>query len=79
MPIFELLNTTTDEVEEHWMSNADREEFLRTHPHYRQHFSTMNLGDPTRMGTYTNKLPKAFREGILGKAKRAHPLGTIQT
>lgn len=77
MPIYEYFNSETDKVEEHMVKMADAEQFLIDRPHLTRKVGAPRLVDPMRLGTFNNKLPDDFKEGILGKAKEAHPLGTI--
>lgn len=79
MPIYEYYNSETDTVEEHMVKIADAEQFLKDHPNLSRKIAAPRLVDPLRLGTYTNRLPSDFKDGILGKAKAAHPLGTIET
>lgn len=59
------------------MPYRELHEFQEQHPNL-QYRPYINLADPMRLGTYTNHLPTRFREEILGKAKKAHPLGSIE-
>lgn len=77
MPIYEYFNSETKQVEEHMVKIAEAEEFLRNNPHLTRKVGAPRLVDPMRLGTFNNRLPDDFKEGILGKAKEAHPLGTI--
>lgn len=73
----DFYNTDNDTVEEHFLT-VSIADFEAANPHLKWK-PMIRIGDSIRMGTYTNKLPSQFVEGILGKAKKAHPLGTIQT
>jgi len=77
VPLYDFHNDKTGEVEEHLLPYSRLHAFQDENPHLR-YKPSIKLVDPTRLGTYTNKLPTDFREGILGKAKKAHPLGDIQ-
>lgn len=80
MIVYDFINETTGEVEEVWLkSSGALGDYETANPHMKRQITIPNHGDPLRLGTWTNKMPTQFREGILGKAKTAHPLGTIQT
>lgn len=79
MPIYEYYNSETKLVEEHMVKIADAEQFLKDNPQLTRKIAAPRLVDPMRLGTFSNRLPDDFKEGVLGKAKAAHPLGTIET
>lgn len=43
MPVYHYKNTETDEVEEHVVSMADKDEFEETNPHLEQVFLKVNM------------------------------------
>ena len=79
MIVYDFTNETTGEVEEVWLKSSDElADYETNNPHMKRCITVPNHGDPLRLGTWTNKMPTQFREGILNKAKNAHPLGTIK-
>jgi hypothetical protein len=79
MPLYDFINEQTGEVEEKVMPYSELHKFQEDNPHMKYKPGFRGYADPTLLGTYTNRLPTQFREGILEKAKKAHPLGNIQT
>ena len=39
MPTYDFLNTETNEVEEHFMTISQKEQFLNDNPHMKQHYT----------------------------------------
>lgn len=53
MPLYDFLNTDTNEIFEKKMSIADKEQYLKTNPHIQSYFGNMAglpLIDPVRLG-----------------------------
>lgn len=68
MPLYDFLNTETNEVFEKRMSINDLEQYLKDNPHLRSYFgpamSNIPLIDPVRLGV--RKIDGGFRE-VLSK------------
>jgi hypothetical protein len=80
MIVYDFWNAETKQIEEVWLdSSSDLPMFKKNNPHLEYQITSLRVGDPLRLGNFNNKLPKDFRDGILGKAKKAHRHGTMQT
>jgi len=75
MPTYELLNTETGEVEEHFMSYTKLDEFKESNPHLKQQISSANIigGHGDRV-----KTDAGFKE-VLSKIGDAHPGSKLNT
>lgn len=68
MPLYDFLNTETNEIFEKRMSVSDKEQYLKDNAHIRSYFgpamSNIPLIDPVRLGV--RKIDGGFRE-VLSK------------
>lgn len=76
MPTYEFRNKDTGEVIEKQMKIAEKEEFLKENPDYESFHSTMNLGDPVRLGV--TKVDGGFKE-VLQKIHSRAPGSRLNT
>lgn len=67
MPLYDFLNTDTNEIFEKRMSFADKEQFLEENPHIQSYFGNMSgipLIDPVRLGV---RKPDSGWKDVLSK------------
>ena len=73
MPIYELINTETQEIFEKIMKLAEYEEFIKENPHIQQ----MLISAPAMVSSSgMGKMPDGFKE-VLSKVGEAHPNSRI--
>lgn len=77
MPTYEFLNKETQEVEEHVMKIAELDSFKENNPHLERYISSMNIGDPVRLGI--TRPPVDFQKGIVERMKAAIPGNNIKS
>lgn len=77
MPIYDIKNKETGEIEEKFMSIADYEQYKLDNPDHEQVFTTMNFADSISLGI--KKPPKDFQEGVIERIKRNNPGHKIQS
>lgn len=73
MPIYDFLNTETDEEFTTLMKISEREDYLKTNPHIKQ-----ILGATATVGqvSVTGKVPDGFKE-VLSKVAEKHPTSAV--
>lgn len=71
MPIYTFENKKTGEQYDVEMSMSEREIYLTDNPDIFQVLSSLNIGDPVRLGV--TKPSSDFRKHVLGRIKEAHP------
>lgn len=76
MPTYQFKNTKTGEVIEKQMKIAEKEDFLKENPDFESFHSTMNLGDPVRLGV--RKVDGGFKE-VLQKIHSRAPGSRLNT
>lgn len=71
MPTYTFLNSKTEEIEEHMMSMAKYDDFVKENPHLTRHFTSddITFGDPVRLGI--RKTDDGFKE-VLSKINSAN-------
>lgn len=73
MPTYDFLNTETGEVEERFMSLAQREQFLKENPHMQQMIgATATVSGVSIVG----KVPDGFKE-VLAKVSENHKASSV--
>lgn len=81
MPTYQMMNSNTNEVEEHKMSYKELDQFLIDNPHLTRHHSAENLprfGDGVRMSVPGVGQPvRAFEEGVINRIKQTVPGNTL--
>jgi len=77
MPLYEFLNTETNQVEEISLKMSELDKFKEEHPHMKRHFSTLNFQDSVSLGI--KRPPLEFKEGVIDKIKRANPLHKMES
>lgn len=77
MPLYDIKNKETGEIEEKFMSIAEYEQYKLDHPDEEQVFTTMNFADSISLGI--KKPPKDFQEGVIERIKRNNPGHKIQS
>lgn len=77
MPIYDIKNKETGEIEEKFMSIAEYEQYILDNPNMEQHFSTMNFQDSVSLGI--KRPPLDFKEGVIDRIKRANPLHKMES
>ncbi len=76
MPIYELINTETEEVFEKTMKIAEYEVFMKENPHIRRYHTTAPIfGDPVRLGVV--KPPSDFQKGVIDRIRNSVPGNTL--
>lgn len=71
MPTYQFRDVNTGEIHDVTMTIAEREEFVKAHPHLVQQFTALNLGDPVRLGV--TKPPADFMKGVIGRMQESIP------
>tara|TARA_B100000073_G_C23695713_1_gene558256 strand:+ start:1250 stop:1576 length:327 start_codon:yes stop_codon:yes gene_type:complete len=71
MPTYDFLNTETNEVEEHFMTISQKEQYLKDNPHMKQHYTKVPgiVSGTISAGNIDNH---GFKE-VLQKVGEAHP------
>lgn len=77
MPIYDIRNKETGEIEEKMMSISEYEQYKLDNPNMEQHFSTMNFQDSVSLGI--KRPPLDFKEGVIDRIKRANPLHKMES
>jgi hypothetical protein len=73
MPTYDFLNTQTGDIEEHFLSLSQREQFLKDNPHMQQ----MIGATATVSGvSITGKVPDGFKE-VLAKVSENHKQSSV--
>lgn len=76
MPIYDLIDTNTNEVFEKSMKIAEYQRFLEENPHIKRYYTKPNIAiDSIALGR--TKPPKEFQENIIGRIKRSVPGNNI--
>jgi hypothetical protein len=73
MPVYEFLNTETDEKFEVFMKISEREKFLKENPYVKLIISAPALVTGISI---TNKVPEGFKE-VLSKVAEKHPTSKV--
>lgn len=76
MPLYQFLNTETQEVSEDILTFKQLEKFLKKNPHMTQLLAAPAIGDAIRLGL--RKPDSAFRDK-LREIKKAHSKGITQS
>lgn len=76
MPVYDFRNKETGEVFEKAMKIADKQQYLADNTNIEQVHSTMNLGDPVRLGV--RKADGGFKE-VLQKIHSRAPGSKLNT
>jgi hypothetical protein len=77
MPIYDIKNKDTGEIEEKFMTISEYEQYKIDHPNEEQVFTTMNFADSVSLGI--KKPPREFQEGVIERIKRNTPGHNIQS
>lgn len=77
MPTYNFLNTTTNQVEEHFIKIAELDDFKTNNPHLKQTLSTPAFGDSVRLGI--TKTPDSFNSLLKNIKKNTFGNSTIKT
>lgn len=77
MPLYDILNKETGQIEEKRMSISEYEQYKIDNPNHQQVFTDMKFIDEVRIGR--KKPPKDFQENIIGRMKRSIPGNKIQS
>lgn len=77
MPLYDILNKETGEIEEVFMSISAYEQYKLDNPDHQQVFNTLNFQDSVSLGI--KKPPEDFQKYVLEKVKKNNPLHTIQS
>ena len=77
MPLYDIKNKETGEIEEKFMSIADYEQYKKDNPEHEQVFTSLNVQDSISLGI--KKPPKDFQEGVIERIKRNNPGHKIQS
>lgn len=77
MPIYDIKNKETGEIEEKFMTISEYEQYKIDHPNEEQVFTTMNFADSVSLGI--KKPPREFQEGVIDRIKRNTPGHNIQS
>lgn len=73
MPTYDFYNTETGEHFEQFISNAAREEFLKTNPHIQQILGATSTVSGVSI---TGKIPDGFKE-VLAKVSENHKQSSV--
>jgi len=76
MPTYTFRNESTEEEVTHFMTWAEREEFVKQNPDFKQILTAPAIADSVRLGV--RKIDRGFND-VLQKAKSAHLHSTIET
>lgn len=76
MPTYTFRNDSTKEEVTHFMTWAEREEFILQNPDFKQILTAPAIADSVRLGV--RKIDRGFND-VLQKAKNAHLHSTIET
>lgn len=76
MPTYTFRNESTEEEVTHFMTWAEREEFVKQNPDFKQILTAPAIADSVRLGV--RKIDRGFND-VLQKAKNAHLHSTIET
>lgn len=68
MPLYDILNKETGQIEEKFMSIAAYEQYKIDNPDHEQVFTTMNFSDSISLGI--RKPPREFQEQVIGRIKK---------
>lgn len=77
MPIYDIKNKDTGDIEEKFMTISEYEQYKIDHPNEEQVFTTMNFADSVSLGI--KKPPREFQEGVIERIKRNTPGHNIQS
>ena len=77
MPLYDIKNKETGEIEEKFMSISDYEQYKLDNPDHEQVFTSLNVQDSISLGI--KKPPKDFQEGVIERIKRNNPGHKIQS
>lgn len=77
MPLYDILNRETGQIEEKMMTVAEYEQYKIDNPNHQQVFTDMRFIDEVRIGR--KKPPKDFQEGVIDRIKRNNPGHNIQS
>lgn len=78
MPIYDLIDTNTNEVFEKTFKLCEYEQFLSENPHIKRYYSKPNLAiDSIALGR--TKPPRDFQDNVIGRIKRNTPGHNIQS
>lgn len=76
MPTYTFRNESTEQEVTHFMTWAEREEFIQKNPEFKQILTAPAIADSVRLGV--RKIDRGFND-VLQKAKSAHLHSTIET
>jgi hypothetical protein len=76
MPIYQFINNDTNEEFDLIMTIAERDEFVKNNPACIQQFTSLNIGDPVRLGI--TKPPPEFMRGVIGRMQDSIPKNRLK-
>jgi hypothetical protein len=76
MPTYTFENVNTNEIEEHYLSISQLDNFKDNNPHLKQKLTAPAIGDPARLGI--TKTPDSFNS-LLKHIKKGNSKGVTQS
>lgn len=77
MPLYDIKNKDTGEIEEKFMSISEYEQYKKDNPDHEQVFNTLNFQDSVSLGV--KKPPADFQKYVIEKIKAKNPGHNIKS